>query len=348
MKVDARSVDRFLRTPDSQVWAALIFGPDRGLVRERGAALLTAWGAQVDDPFAFAALTEDDLKADPLRLDDELRALSLTGDQRAVRLRVTGDAGAAPVLAALEAAEEDRGVFAAKLVVEAGDLKKTSKLRKAVEASSGAAAIACYADTAQALERLADDWLAADGLSLTREARAALGPLIGGDRMLAKAQVEKLALYMLNADGAQITVEDVTAACVETTAAAVYDLAGAVASGDAAGADRLLHSALAAGASPVGLCRGLQRHFARLAAIHAKRETGAAQDRAIAMTGPPLFGPARDALLAQLRRWPADALERALSQTLSAERQLKTTGAADAAVLGRLVLALSRGPRRPA
>lgn len=346
MKIDARSVDRFLRAPDSSVWAVLIYGPDRGLVRDRGVDLLAAWGAAPDDAFAFAALTDDDLKADPLRFADEIDALSLIGGARTVRLRLQSEVSAGPVVSRL--LDTDAPPPAARLVIEAGDLKKTSKLRKAAEASPAAAAIACYPDNAQALERLAEEQLAADGLSLSRDARAALAPLIEGDRALARGQIEKLALYMLGGGRTTIEADDVTAACADASAAALYDFADAVASGDAAAADRLLQVSMTAGTAPVALCRALQRQFLRLSAIQTKRADGASLDRAIAMTGPPLYGPARDALNAQVRRWPADALAVALAQTLQAERRLKSTGAPDAALLGRLALALARGPRRAA
>ena len=61
-------IDRFLKSPGPEIRAALIFGRDLGVVRERAAELAGHLTDRPDDPFDTAFLTEADLDAEPARL----------------------------------------------------------------------------------------------------------------------------------------------------------------------------------------------------------------------------------------------------------------------------------------
>ena len=54
-------VDRFLSKPDPAARAVLIYGRDRGVVRERGEQLCRALVPNIDDPFDVAILTDGEL-----------------------------------------------------------------------------------------------------------------------------------------------------------------------------------------------------------------------------------------------------------------------------------------------
>ena len=72
-------VERFLANPDKAVRAALIYGRDLGVVRERGQELAAKVAERPDDPFDVALVTDADLDDDPGRLVDELMALFADG-----------------------------------------------------------------------------------------------------------------------------------------------------------------------------------------------------------------------------------------------------------------------------
>ena len=62
---------------------------------------------------------------------------------------------------------------------------------------------------------------------------------------------------------------------------------------------------------------------------------------AIKSLRPPVFKMQEGFFLTHLRIWPSRALKRALSQSLEAEKQLKTAGSPADAITGRLLLALA-------
>jgi len=67
MKITGARAARFLEKPPSDIIGVLLFGPDRGLVRERALALSKLFIANPDDAFAVTQLTADDLSADTAR-----------------------------------------------------------------------------------------------------------------------------------------------------------------------------------------------------------------------------------------------------------------------------------------
>ncbi|MGB1088370.1 MAG: DNA polymerase III subunit delta, partial [Alphaproteobacteria bacterium] len=56
MKVAARDIERFVKSPPAAIQVAVIYGPDEGLVRERGKKLVQTKVADLDDPFAITRL----------------------------------------------------------------------------------------------------------------------------------------------------------------------------------------------------------------------------------------------------------------------------------------------------
>src|SRR5215510_15367104 len=87
MEVKASAAERFVGHLPSSLVAALVFGPDQGLVRERATAVAKTVTADLNDPFRVAELDESILESDPARLWDESAALSMTGGRRVVRVR---------------------------------------------------------------------------------------------------------------------------------------------------------------------------------------------------------------------------------------------------------------------
>src|SRR5262245_62266035 len=95
MEVKSGGAERFIGQFPSDLIAALVYGPDHGLVRERAAAVAKTVLADLSDPFRVAELDEGILESDPARLWDEAAQLSMTGGRRVVRVRSANN-GLAP------------------------------------------------------------------------------------------------------------------------------------------------------------------------------------------------------------------------------------------------------------
>ncbi len=196
MKLAAGRVEAFLRHPDPTVCGVLIYGPDRGLVRERADALSRSVAGDPPDPFRLCELSMAGLKDDPARLFDEMASLSLVGGARAVRLREATDAAAGPIGDAL-----GRAPAGSLLIAEAGDLGKRSALRTAFESAANAIAIPCYSDDEAGMQRVVVAMLAEAGLVATDEALSYLTARLGGDRAMTRGEIEKLIVYVGDPQG---------------------------------------------------------------------------------------------------------------------------------------------------
>ena len=237
--------------------AALFYGPDAGLVRERAEAIARSVCPDLEDPFRVADLSTAVLTADPARLPDEAAQLSLTGGRRVVRVRGAGD-----TLGKLFAEFLEKGPADAFVIVEAGDLPSRSALRRAFEAARHGAAIGCYPDTPRDLAVVIRETLTEHQITASRDATLFLVEHLGGDRLLTRSELEKLALYA--GDGGRVDLEDARLSVSDTAGLEIDDAVMAAAEGDAVTLERVLDRVFQEGESPISVLRALLRHLHRL------------------------------------------------------------------------------------
>src|ERR1700736_3060848 len=197
-----KEIDAFLARPDPGRPIILLYGPDAGLVRERAEALLASAVDDPNDPFSLVRLDGDELSAEPSRLVDEAMTVPLFGGRRAIRVRAGSRSFASGIETLADSPLKD-----CRIVIEAGELRPESPLRKACERAKTAVAIACYPDGERDLAKLIDDELRLSNLRIATEARATLIALLGGDRQASRNELKKLALYAHG--GGEVTLDDV-------------------------------------------------------------------------------------------------------------------------------------------
>lgn len=325
------AIGRFLKSPPSDVDAVLVYGPDAGLVRERAMALVVRVTPDLKDPFNAIEFTDQDLKAEPSRLADEAAALSFLGGRRSIRLRTSGDAAHDAAKLLVDALDGGYLNANALVVVEAGDLARTSRLRKLFEAARRAVTVPCYEDRAEDVAALAETIAREHGLRFARNALDYAASLLGSDRGVTRSELEKVALYHgppsddREAD-AVITLEDVHACLVDGESEALYEVAAAALDGDPARLSRGLRRLAASGGSDVGLTRALQREVARLMSVHDDIAAGRSPKEAMARLRPPVFFGDQRAFTARLNKWPPRKLAIASDALMEAEVAAKTTG----------------------
>lgn len=338
MKIAVSRVDQFIRSPDPAVRAMLIYGPDGGLVRERADALARQVVDDLDDAFRVSELDTALLNKDPARLAYEAAVLAMTGGRRVVRLRPASDQQA-DVIASFLADPTGQAL----ILVEAGELPPRSKLRKAFESSKIAAALPCYADEGDALGRFIDQTATALGLTIEPIALRFLTAALGGDRLMTRTEIEKLALYM--GDEKRITLAHAEACIGDSSILTLDAIAIAAAGGDMAAVERGLARAYLEGAVAVPVLRATARHLQRLHLMAGARERGDSVERALKAMRPPLHFKLEKALVGQSRNWPTDRVARAMEIVLDAERACKTTGLPAEAICGRALIRVAAAAR---
>jgi DNA polymerase-3 subunit delta len=336
MKLATGQINQFLQKPDAAMRVVLIYGPDSGLVRERGDVLAKKIVDDLADPFRVALLTSPMIADDPARLADEMKAQSLGGGRRLVRVAQATDA----IAGALASFLGDIGDGDSLLILEGGDLEKRSKLRTLCEGEGkNICAIPCYVEDGPARQRIIGEILQTANLRAPREVILFLAEILPPDRMALRSELEKFILYAQGKTA--ITIEDARASVQDAGAAEIDDLVYAVGSGEAKRAALLLDRLLAEQTSPVAILRATQRHFTRLAFARAHMDKGASASDAVQRLQPPVFWKYKDSMAAQLRRWHQPNIENALTKLCSAEAAVKRTGTPDTILCAQLLIEMA-------
>jgi DNA polymerase III subunit delta len=335
VKLPTQRIGGFLKQPDATARAALVYGPDAGLVRERAEILATAICPNLGDVFLVVELLADTLVDDAARLNDEAASLSLVGGRRLIRIRDADDSVGAMFDRFLKSPPPGD----AFIVVEADDLGPRSILRRAFEGAKNAAAIACYLDGAREIGELTREVLGARRITVRPEALQYLTTHLGGDRQVSRRELEKLALYA--GDGGTVGEDEVLAAVGDSAELTIDDVVFAAADGDAAQLERALTRAFGEGAQPVAILRAELRHFQRLHLAGGRLAGGDSEEEALKLR-PPLFFKLADRFKRQLRLWPPNRAAAVLEALHAAEAQAKTTGIPAEAVCRATLLRIAR------
>lgn len=252
-----REIDAFLARPDAGRPIILLYGPDAGLVRERADALIASAVDDPNDPFSLVKLDGDELSAEPSRLVDEAMTVPLFGGRRAIRIRAGSRSFAGGIDTLAEMPMRD-----CRIVIEAGELRPESPLRKACERARTAVAIGCYPDTERDLAKLMDDELRLANLRIAPDARATLTSLLGGDRQASRNELRKLTLY---AHGrGEVTLEDVMAVVADASELKLDPIVDAAFAGKPDIVETEFGKAMVAGTYPGVIISAAQRQAAWL------------------------------------------------------------------------------------
>ena len=336
MKLSTRDAPGYFARPDPSRTGLLIYGADAMRIALRRQEVIAALvGPDGEEEMRLARILAGDLRKDPAMLLDAIKAQGFFPGPRVVFVEDATDAMTPTITDALsDWAEGD-----AQVVVTAGALKASSKLRKLFEGHKNAYATGIYDDppSRQEIEAtLAKAGLTGVGSDAMADLTALSRDLDPGDF---RQTMEKLALYKMG-DDTPVTADDITACAPTSTEADLDDVLNIVAEARAGEIGPVMKKLKAQGVQPVGLCIGATRHFRALYTA-ASDPGGAAQG--IARMRPPIFGPRRDRMLRQAQKWGAPRLEQALSLLTDTDLQLRSAGrsAPEMALVERTLIRLA-------
>jgi DNA polymerase-3 subunit delta len=339
--IKAADVDRFITKPDPAQSILLVFGPDAGLVRERVDALVRASVDDPNDPFALARIEGDDLSGNPSRLVEEAHTVPLFGGRRAVLVKA-GARNIAPAVESVIASPSSE----CRIIIEAGDLRKTAPLRALCEKAKVAAALPCYADNERALAQLIDEEMRAANLSIAPDARAALVGLLGGDRLASRNEIRKLALYAKGQKNVELG--DVMAAVADASEMALDGVIDAAFAGRTAEVDSEFSKARASGSSPAAIISTAIRQVANLHKMKLAIEAGDSVEFAMKRAGPPVHFSRERQVGEALRAWTPPRLLRAMEQLAESALEMRRNAPIAEAIAQRALLSLAVNARKKA
>jgi len=185
-----------------------------------------------------------------------------------------------------------------------------------------------------------------EGVQLSRDVAADIAALTSNDLVLARLEVEKIALYL-----------DATPQEPKEPAAGILALLGAendeedlsamfnaALGGDSKKLTTELAAASATGFSEVGLIRLLLRHLAKLSELRSKVDNGASITKTVGH--PSVFWKDRDHFGRQLGIWSAANIARLIERILALEVAMKSSGQPEHVLIEQELLTVTRKAAR--
>jgi len=339
VKLSAGRISGFIRSPDPKLRLILLFGADRGLVRERAEALARTAVDDLDDPFRVTRLAVENVRGDAARVMDELGQMSLLGGRRVVFLKMEAEDLSSALAGPLESPPPGDNL----LIVEAGELTGRSPVRKLFEDSAVGVALPCYGDDAEQVTTLVEQTFAGLKVRLDPAARDYLVSQLGADRGVTRSELEKIALYAKGKS--DFTLADATSLVGDSAAITLDKAIFAAAEGDGETLDTAVLRALRDD-GPIALLRVALRHFHRLHLAAGDMARGRTPEEAVKALRPPVLFFNEGNFRRQLRLWSTDRLRGALAILAEAERDCKSTGLPDEALAHRALMRICIAARR--
>jgi DNA polymerase III subunit delta len=334
-----KEIDAYLARPDSGRPIILLYGPDAGLVRERADALLASAIDDPNDPFSMVRLDGDELSAEPSRLVDEALTVPLFGGRRAIRVRAGSRNFASGVDTLAETPLRD-----CRIVIEAGDLRPESPLRKACERAKTAVAIGCYPDGERDLAKLIDDELRLANLRMAGDARGALMALLGGDRQASRNELRKLTLFA-HGEG-EVTLDHVMAVVADASEMKLDPIVDGAFAGRPDLVESEFAKAMVAGTYPGVIISAAQRQAAWLHKSALAVAEGTPVSTLLDSGFPRLHFSRKPMTETALRNFSAAKLVAIIEQLATAALDMRKQTSLAAAIAQRTLLSIAANARR--
>ncbi|WP_282603791.1 DNA polymerase III subunit delta [Paracoccus sp. PARArs4] len=339
MLLKGGEIARYLSRPDPSRPGLLIHGQDAMRVAlKRAEAVKALVGKKADEEMRLTRMAGAGLNKDRAQLVDAVREVGFFPGPRVVLVDDAPDSAADAVAEALTEWRAGDAV----VVVTAGNLKKSSALRKLFETHGQAVCAPIYDDPPG--EDEIRRWLADVGLpeipqAAMREMAVLARALDPGDL---RQTIEKIGLYK-HGDPSPLSAEEIALMAPATIEADLDELIHTVAERREVDFSRLMRRIEGQGINPVTICIAALRHFRTL---HLAASDPQGAGNALARAKPPVFGPRRDRMARQAQSWGAGPLEEAVSALLQTDMTLRSASRApQMPLVERALLRLAMRPR---
>ncbi len=332
--IKSHQADKVIKDPQKSTHAYLIYGSDEGRINETAAILAENWSAKHGDGGEIIQIDDRSIADNPDIIAIEVRSVSMFGGFSAIRLALSNRIKPDLMKELIELKPQNL------LILEAGNLKPSSAMRKLFEKSKNAAALPCYPDEARDIAGLIHEELTDKGINISSAARNLLTVSLGSDRGISRQELIKLALYAH--DKPQIDVQDIEAIIGDSSQLAYDQLISLIMTGQGAAALSKLDRLLASGMTNAGLTTLLGRHLARLYKLSAMIEAGRQASEAVNSLRPPVHFKQRDAMVQQVMKLKLPVLKKAIFLVQETVARTRLQSAFERMSTERMILILSK------
>jgi DNA polymerase III subunit delta len=325
----------------------MLSGPDAGVLRRLGRAVADRH-LQANANLEIKRFSEDDLRSDPGCVEEAIASASLFGGASIAYVRVSSEKDAASLAVILDQVEKGGPQPEGVLILDIGEVSKSSKSRKMFEDSRHAWSLQLYESTRDDLVHVARLEATANGVTIEPDALALILENGAQDSDSIAAEVTKLALYA--GHGSIIDVDGVNLVGSGGREAGLDEAIDAAFGGQRGLMATRLEQAFSSGANAVAIINAVGRRIRVLLQVQAGIANGGNAAEILKNPRLGVFWKRQADVARQSGLWGRATLEDALRATLDADSQIKRAGSPDVALVERLLTRIatraSRGQGR--
>lgn len=195
MKIAPFKIDEFIRNIErnKDISAAVIFGPESGLISIRAKEIANKIVADKSDPFAISDISVQQIEENGNILFDEFFSMSMFGPARKLIKISPANNKIAKNLKSLMEFESKSDNF---ILLIAGELDTSSSLRKLAEKNPKIAAIACYEDNIATISKIIREKFSEHNIKIEHGIIEYINSKFGKNRLVILNEIDKIITYL--------------------------------------------------------------------------------------------------------------------------------------------------------
>ena len=196
MKISSYQVENYIKKiADEKISGCLLYGPEPTITRFRFEVIAKKIVNDLADPFLVSQLSSEKIKEDKAILIDEFYSIAMLGGRRLIMIKDC-DANTVQALKILLSDPQYGRKSENFILIQGGDMDKSSALRKLVEESQFLMAIPCYEEDATSLRKSVSELFVENDIIVEGEIINLIVKNFGKDRNLIVNEVSKIKNYL--------------------------------------------------------------------------------------------------------------------------------------------------------
>ncbi|MFT6331767.1 MAG: DNA polymerase-3 subunit delta [Lentimonas sp.] len=308
---------------NKEIFAALIYGPESGLVSIRSKKIANLIVSNLKDPFLVTQLSEGRIDEDKGIIADEFASMSMLGGRKLIM--VDGKNKITESLKMIfdkpKKSEDFEPAGDNFILITAGDLDAKSSLRKFAQNNPYIVSIACYEDDDSTIQNIIREKFKEQGCTFDNDVILMILNKFGKNRQVILNEIEKLVLFMgdekhINSEIAQKNIADIA----EISS---FQLIAEFANKNPEKVNFFLEKLFAEKTSPIAIIRMLSTYLNKLLLVKSNVENGGSMDLEMKIQN--IFFKQQDSFKKHLRMWGNNSLNNLLIKLQELEVKCKNS-----------------------
>lgn len=321
MQIKSHQAESFINdiAKNKNIFAALVYGPESGLVSIYSKKIAKKIVDDLNDPFLVSNVSAKKIDEDKALLSDEFGSITMLGGRKLIIVE-----GENKITESLQLIFDKKTTISPPvgdnfILIAAGDLDKSSSLRKFAESSPYIAAIPCYEDDSMTITNVIRQKFKEHNLTFENGIVEILLNKFGKNRLIILNEIDKMAIYM--GKETNVTIDILEQNIADIAEISTSQLVNSFADSNLKKSMFFLEKLFSEKTSAITIIRFLSAYFLKLALVQNNLENGSSLD--IEMRNQNIFFKQQPIFKKHLNSWSTKAIKSILLRLQELEIKCK-------------------------